>query len=61
MSAKGKTDHKVEELTDQILGNLRKTGARQLEAWKKPSDDLALLVKTDYVRSLRRHLTYKDV
>lgn len=61
MAAKGKADLKIEELTGKILGNLRKTGARQLEAWKKPSDDLAQLVKTDYVRSLRRHLTYKQV
>jgi len=61
MAVKRKADHKVEELTGQILGSLPTTGQRQLEAWKKPTEDLGQLIRTDYVRSLRRHLSYKQV
>jgi hypothetical protein len=61
MRTKRKADHKVEELIGQVLGGLQERGARQLEAWKKPGDDIHLLVKADYVRKLRRRLNYRQL
>jgi hypothetical protein len=61
MVAQRKTQPKMERLIAEVLSNTRTNAARQIAAWKKPGSDIRRLVRHDYVRSLRRNLSYRDV
>jgi hypothetical protein len=61
MTAKARTEKKVEDLIAGILAMARVNGAEQISAWKKPGEDIHRLVRHDYVRSLRRNLPYQPV
>jgi len=50
-------EHFLNGLPEQLL----RSNARKIAAWKKPTATIQRLLKQDYVRSLRRHLSYSDV
>jgi hypothetical protein len=51
-------DPNVDALVRQILAGASETSAKKLAAWRKPERDLHRLARRDYVRAVRRHLSY---
>ena len=52
---------KVEQLLAEVLSSALRVQVQQVAAWKKPGNDIKRLVQSDYVRSLRRNLNYRQV
>jgi hypothetical protein len=52
---------RIEKLVARILTEAHDQEAHQVEAWKKPTDDIKRLVRHDYVRSLRKNLPYREL
>jgi hypothetical protein len=57
LSASRDVDRLLNGLPDELL----RSNARKFAAWKKPAAAIQRLLKQDYVRSLRRNLSYTDV
>ena len=51
----------IERLLKGLPERLLRSNARKVAAWKHPTAGVARLLKQDYVRSLRRQLSYRDV
>jgi hypothetical protein len=51
----------IERLLSGLPAQLLRSNARKVASWKKPAAAIRRLLKQDYVRSLRRHLSYNDV
>lgn len=51
----------VERLLSGLPAQQLRSNARKVASWKKPAATIRRLLKQDYVRSLRRHLSYTDV
>lgn len=51
----------IERLLSGLPAQLLRSNARKVASWKKPAAAIRRLLKHDYVRSLRRHLSYNDV
>jgi len=48
----------LDVLVEEILRRAHKIGRRELEAWRKPQQELRELARLDYVRAMRRTLDY---
>ena len=55
------SDLGIESLVGEILAGARVSGAAEVAAWQKPEKDLRRLVHRDYVRDLRRNLSYREL
>jgi hypothetical protein len=51
----------LDALVAELLQRARKVGRSELEAWKKPRQELQKLARLDYVRIMRRTLGYRDL
>lgn len=51
----------TDQLVKSVLANAGVLGAKELEAWKRPQDDIRRLTQRDYADSLRRQLTYGQI
>jgi hypothetical protein len=51
----------IEKVVVRILSETQDKTAGKIAAWKKPSEDLRLLLRHDYVRSLRKNLPYQEL
>lgn len=56
---KGETD--IERLLSSLPERMLSTNAQKVAIWRKPDDAIRRLLKQDYVRSLRRLLSYTEV
>jgi len=56
-----KTESEIERLLSRLPEQLLRVNARKVAAWKKPAGAIRRLLKQDYVRCLRRHLSYAEV
>lgn len=54
-------DRQIEELLREILAESRQKESVKHAAWAKPTDDIRKLLRRDYVKSLRRHLPYREL
>jgi len=54
-------DRQIEKILSEILVDARRREKAKASAWAKPTDDIRKLVKRDYVKSLRRHLSYQQL
>ncbi|HJU29163.1 MAG TPA: hypothetical protein VJ718_08330 [Candidatus Binataceae bacterium] len=61
MTAKRKAKSSLDVLIGRVLASARESKGHHLDAWKKPTNDIRRLVKHDYVKSLRRHVSYQTV
>src|SRR3990172_2511307 len=55
------SDLSIETMVGQILAGAGVTGAAEVAAWQKPEKDLRRLARRDYVRALRRNLSYREL
>ncbi len=51
----------VDSVVHSVLRKAGVLGAKELEAWKRPGDDIRRLSQRDYGASLRRRLDYRQV
>lgn len=51
----------TDKVVQSVLANAGVLGAKELEAWKRPQDDIRRLSQRDYTNSLRRQLTYEQI
>ncbi len=51
----------IEAMVGRILASARVSGAAEVASWRKPEKDLRRLVRRDYVRDLRRNLSYRQL
>lgn len=61
MKGKGEKTTAIEKLAEEILASTRGAERRHVKAWRNPSGDIDRLARRDYVRSLRRQLSFDDV
>jgi hypothetical protein len=61
MPATVKAQVRIEKMVARILAETSEKESYQIEAWRKPADDIKRLVRHDYVRSVRRNLPYRDL
>jgi hypothetical protein len=61
MTAKSRALSDVDRLIDRTLKSVSGEGAEKIKRWKRPGGDMRRLVKCDYVRGLRKGLTYSQV
>lgn len=54
-------DRQIEGLLSEILAEARQKENSKRPGWAKPTDDIRKLVRRDYVKSLRRHLPYREL
>jgi len=58
MAVKVERRSEVDILVAEILSRARKSGRKEIAAWKKPQRELRELARLDYVRIMRRTLDY---
>src|SRR5690242_1266017 len=51
----------TDKVVQSVLAKAGVLGAKQLEAWKHPQDDIRRLSERDYCASLRRQLSFEQV
>jgi hypothetical protein len=51
----------IDKVVKSVLANAGVLGAKELEAWKRPQDDIRRLSQRDYTNSLRRQLTFEQI
>jgi len=51
----------IEKLATEILASARGAERGHLKAWRNPAKDIERLARRDYVRSLRRQLSFEDI
>ncbi|MGD0074916.1 MAG: hypothetical protein ABSD31_11325 [Candidatus Binataceae bacterium] len=51
----------IESFVSEILAKASATGALELSAWRKPEKAFRRLIQRDYVRDLRRNLSYRQL
>lgn len=56
-----RSDSNIEAYVGNILASAPKAGASELEAWRKPEKSFRRLIKRDYVRDVRRNLSYRNL
>lgn len=56
-----RSDSNVETFVSGILANASADGALELSAWRKPEKAFRRLIRRDYVRDLRRNLSYRQL
>src|SRR5579862_8272550 len=56
-----RSDSNIEAFVGNILASAPKAGASELEAWRKPEKSFRRLIKRDYVRDVRRNLSYRNL
>jgi len=56
-----RSDSNIETFVGEILANASATGALELSAWRKPEKAFRWLIRRDYVRDLRRNLSYRQL
>ena len=61
MKPKGGVRTTIEDLTAEILRGATAPGDSRLKRWRSPQRDIDRLVRRDYVRPLRRHLSYTTI
>lgn len=61
MMASVTADRQIEKILSEILADSRRRESAKGTAWAKPADDIRKLVRRDYVKSLRRHLPYRNL
>jgi hypothetical protein len=55
------TDSPLERLVAGILNSVENDCGESLDAWRQPERDLYRLARRDYVRNLRRHLSFRHL
>ncbi len=51
----------TDRVVESVLANAGVLGAKELQAWKRPQDDIRRLSQRDYTNSLRRQLTFEQI
>ena len=59
MAARSRSN--IETFVNEILANASADGALELSAWRKPEKAFHRLTQRDYVRDLRRNLSYRQL
>ena len=61
MALKSERGSALDALVEEILKRAHKVGSNELEAWRKPQQELWELARLDYVRVIRRTLDYRTL
>ncbi len=56
-----RSDSNIETFVSEILANASADGALEVSAWRKPEKVFRRLIQRDYVRDLRRNLSYREL
>jgi len=55
------SDSNIETFVGSVLANAPAAGATELAAWRKPEKSFRRLIRRDYVRDVRRNLSYRQL